>query len=104
MTDDVCLCCGGPRRSIPGRDNGRRGRGLCARCYARLHKRGMEHLAAYPRLVRRIRGIELIEDLSVMAESGETREGAARRLGIKPASVYTACRRAGRTDLWEALA
>ena len=104
MTGDVCLCCGGPRRSIPGRDNGRRGRGLCARCYARLHKRGMEHLAAYPRLVRRIRGIELIEDLSVMAESGETREGAARRLGIKPGSVHRACLRAGRTDLWEALA
>ena len=103
MTGDVCRCCGGPR-TIPGRDNSKRGRGLCPRCYARLHKRGMEHLAAYPRLVRGIRGIELIEDLSVMAESGETREGAARRLGIKPASVYTACWRAGRTDLWEALA
>ena len=101
--DERCLCCDGPRH-IPGRDNTRSGRGLCARCYARLHKRGPEHLAAYPRTICHIRGIELVEDLTVMAASGETREGAARRLGIKPASVHRACLRAGRTDLWEALA
>ena len=99
--DERCLCCDGPRH-IPGRAG--HGRGLCARCYARLHRRGPEHLAVYPRLVCHIRGLALIEDLTVMAESGETREGAARRLGIKPGSVHRACLRAGRTDLWEALA
>ena len=100
--DERCLCCDGPRH-IPGRP-GRSGRGLCARCYARLRSRGPEHLAVYPRLVCGVRGLALIEDLTVMAESGETREGAARRLGIKPGSVHRACLRAGRTDLWEALA
>ena len=100
--DERCLCCDGPRH-IPGRP-GRSRRGLCARCYDRLRSRGPEHLAVYPRLVRHIRGLALIEDLTVMAESGETREGAARRLGIKPGSVHRACLRAGRTDLWEALA
>ena len=102
MTGDVCRCCGGPR-TIPGLYPGRSGRGLCARCYARLRSRGPEHLAVYPRLVCGVQGLALIEDLTVMAESGETREGAARRLGIKPGSVYRACLRAGRTDLWEAL-
>ena len=93
MTGRLCAKCGNP----PGH---RVVRGLCDNCRSWAAYHGL--LDEYPR--QKHARADLLVDLADMAESGETREGAARRLGIKPASVHRACLRAGRTDLWEALA
>ena len=93
MTVRLCVKCGGPT----GRH--RVARGLCEPCRQWATYHGL--LDEYPR-VNHTRA-DLLEDVAAMAASGETREGAARRLGIKPRSVEQALRRAGRTDLWEAL-
>ena len=109
--DDLCRRCGEPRvqpdrwtfRPIRGEI-----RGLCPYCYQRESRAGRLH--TWPRLRPASGGPQaphrwpaMAEDLADMAAAGETKHGAARRLGIKPGSVYRACLRAGRTDLWEAL-
>ena len=86
--DDLCRRCGEPRvqpdrwtvRPIRGEI-----RGLCPYCYQRESRAGRLH--TWPRLRPALGGPQ-----------------ASRRLGIKPGSVHRACLRAGRTDLWEALA
>lgn len=53
---------------------------------------------------RKTRPIEdLIEDLEWLDDTGLTHDAAAERLGVLPLSLYQACHRAGRLDLWERL-
>lgn len=52
--------------------------------------------------VRLIRRHELIEEVGALAGT-DTLESIARRLGIKPASIYRSLQRAGRADLWRRL-
>lgn len=44
------------------------------------------------------------EDLALMADAGETLDGAARRLGLAPKQLWKWCRRNGHDDLYERLA
>ena len=53
---------------------------------------------------RAARRAALIEDVTWMARTGETLQGAAARLGVHPASLARALARAGRADLTRALA
>lgn len=43
------------------------------------------------------------QDVEWMASTGETTEGAAERLGIRPEGLYKWTTDAGRPDLWEKL-
>lgn len=46
---------------------------------------------------------EFVEDIEWMASTGETTEGAAARIDVKPQSLNKRLYNAGRSDLWEKL-
>lgn len=45
-----------------------------------------------------------VEDAEFLYDADENLTGVCARLGLKPDSLYAACRRAGRPDVYEKLA
>lgn len=108
----TCHACGHPMRLSRRTDAGYQHVGRCPRfcdidgCDEPHHARG--YCQHHDRLLRRHghplgRPAMETEDLAWMAETGETLDGAAKRLQRKPGSIERHLERIGRRDLYARL-